>query len=333
MSTSVDSNASMTVAATAPLSEPAAPALPNPHGKRSQNNHNQNRNKRRRRGKPQPPPPEPKGCSVCKIVKENEPPKYKCPKCRATYCSVACCRKHKEICPGKQEAKCTPATTNGTSSATNTTTTTSTAQPQTPTKESTADAESSDTDYSSDGDESSLEDGWEITDEMKVALRNSTWLRTELQDGGLRDMIASVVKSERKYKSYHKKQRNNRNHRNRGPRNAQPNHPHEDLASNRQTNQNFDSFMDKLLVLADVLERQEETLDLETGQKLAAGASNRNEEELEEWLRCKWDPKLPRPALALRPRQKKAIPKFEPVDDVSSSSSSEDEDDDDDESS
>ncbi len=158
---------------------------------------------------------------------------------------------------------------------------------------------------------------------MKGALRNSTWLRSELQDGGLRDMIASVVKSERKYKSYHKKQRNHpRNHK----RNAQqPKHPHEDLASKRQTNQNFDCFMDKLLVLTDVLERQEETLDLETGQqKLANGASNRNEEELEEWLRCKWDPKLPRLALALRPRQKKAIPKFEPVEDVSSSSSSED---------
>lgn len=35
----------------------------------------------------------PPRCSVCQVA---EHPNYKCPKCRLMYCSVACCRKHKE---------------------------------------------------------------------------------------------------------------------------------------------------------------------------------------------------------------------------------------------
>ena len=35
--------------------------------------------------------------SVCCICSSSNP-KYKCPTCRAPYCSVACSKKHKEIC-------------------------------------------------------------------------------------------------------------------------------------------------------------------------------------------------------------------------------------------
>ena len=343
MSTALDNSTCVAVAAAAPLSIAIPPSpllnatpfqssnqpktkdhqIPRPRNNNNHhaNNNNQHRNKRgRKRGK-QPPPPV--GCSVCKIAKENEPPKYKCPKCRATYCSVICCRKHKEICPGKPGI-CTPATN---STSTTTTQTATTATESQPTNAAVTEL-SSDTDYSSGDDDSSLEDGWEITDDMKVALRNSTWLRTELQDGGLRDMIASVVRSERKYKSHHKRQRNHRNPRHKhGGRNnyhqqQMPKHPHEELGAKRQENQNFDVFMDKLLVLADVLERQEEPMDFESGT--AGATSGRNEEELEEWLRCKWDPRMPPPSLALKAR-KKTIPKFEPVDHGSSSSSEDEE--------
>mmetsp|Transcript_1941 Transcript_1941/g.3628 ORF Transcript_1941/g.3628 Transcript_1941/m.3628 type:complete len:304 (+) Transcript_1941:1161-2072(+) len=214
-----------------------------------------------------------------------------------------------------------------------------------------------DDDDDDDEDDSSLEDGWEITNDMMVALRNSVWLRKELQDGGLRDMIASVAKSEKKYKSYHKKQtkhrhgcrqqgpgrghgrgrgRGNRTSRFQQQQQQQPRHPHQALAEKRNENQNFNVFTDKLLVLADVLERQELTpiASIESSGVAVGGPPvlspnrdhhhSRNEEELEEWLGRKWNPGMPKPALALKPRRK-VIPKFEPID-VSSSSEDEGED-------
>eukprot|EP00531_Pseudo-nitzschia_arenysensis_P013397 CAMPEP_0116146070 /NCGR_PEP_ID=MMETSP0329-20121206/16963_1 /TAXON_ID=697910 /ORGANISM="Pseudo-nitzschia arenysensis, Strain B593" /LENGTH=186 /DNA_ID=CAMNT_0003641783 /DNA_START=148 /DNA_END=705 /DNA_ORIENTATION=+ len=184
-------------------------------------------------------------------------------------------RKHKEICPGKPQDSATNTTDKTTASTTTTSTTAETTQSQHQQQQQAADSES---EYSSGDDDSSLEEGWEMTDDMKVALRNSTWLREELQDGGLRDMIASVVKSERRHKSHFRKQKYQR-----GRRPPPPIHPHEDLTKKRRENTNFNAFTDKLLVLADVLERQDEDLD-----------NSRNEEELEEWLRRKWDPSMPR---------------------------------------
>uniref|UniRef100_A0A7S0TET9 HIT-type domain-containing protein n=1 Tax=Pseudo-nitzschia delicatissima TaxID=44447 RepID=A0A7S0TET9_9STRA len=313
MSTPIDNNSTCDGAASvtrmaAPLSSPSTlnvfPAATTNDKRRHNHNANHNtinhrNNKRRRRGK-QPPaaPPPPLGCSVCRVAKENEPPKYKCPKCRATYCSVVCCRKHKEICPGKTPEQATIAantitTERPTSSAT---------IPSAPSSQQPPDSES---DYSSGGDDSSLEDGWEITDDMKNALRNSTWLREELQDGGLKDMIKEVVKSERRQKSFYRNRKRQNNKQQRGGKQP-PMDPHENLAAKRRENQNFDAFMDKLLVLADVLERQN-----------SENSNSRNEEELEEWLRRTWDPTTPKPNLALLPKKKK-IPKFDPVD-VSSS--------------
>ena len=214
----------------------------------------------------------------------------------------------------------------------------SVAQNEIPGVPKSTDAKSSESDDTDDDDDSSLEDGWEITDDMKVALRNSTWLRSELQDGGLRDMIASVVRSKKKYRSYHRRQRRGKNQRNqhgnrrnyqRNHHPSQPRHPHEELSAKRADNKNFDVFVDKMLVLADVLERQDMPIFLENGESVSASSgrhSNRNEEELEEWLRMKWDPEMAPPALALRPRRR-TIPKFEPID-VSSSESEEEDDED-----
>lgn len=302
------------------------------HGKRSQtngNNNNSHKNKRRKRGKQHqaPPPKAPLGCSVCKVVKENDPPKYKCPKCRASYCSVACCRQHKAVCPGKESE--ISASTNSTGTIKTGTSSSACTLAQAPTLGNLDTNDDSEIDSDDDDDDSSLDDGWKITDDMKNALRNSTWLRTELQDGGLRDMIASVVRSERKSRSFHRKQEKY-GKKSRHLRKQQPRHPDEELATKRAENRNFDIFNDKLLVLADVLERKEGPKTFENGEfcsSILENQSNRNEEELEEWLRLKWNPGMAPPVLALRPR-KRAIPKFEPVD----VSSSEDEDEDKDES-
>lgn len=317
-----------------------------PNDKRSHPDHGTNRNTRnnkrqrvraRQHQQAAAAAAPPQVCSVCEV--DGAPPKYKCPKCRASYCSVACCRQHKTICPGKEDNASSKAiaTTTGVSSTTaiektktgeNHATSYTTTIPTVPNSGAVNDDSSSSDDDDDDDDDSSLEDGWEITESMKVALRNSMWLRHELRDGGLRDMIASVVKSRKTSKRYETKQRAQTyrpRHRNASVP-TKPPHPHEVLAAQKSNNQNFKVFTDKLLVLADVLERQEDPA-LET-EGLAPNHHRqhhpRNEEELEEWLRRPWDPTVPPPVLVLKPRMRKAIPKFKPVD----ISSSEDEDED-----
>jgi hypothetical protein len=322
---------------------------PNPHGSRHQNNSNNNNNKRRR-GRKQPTsvkvitPVE--GCSVCKIVQEdNGPPKYKCPKCRASYCSVVCCRQHKTVCPGKDGGQTTAATTTATMPGA--TTVAASNSNYTIVNNNTIkhgdDNDDSDSEEEEDDDDDSLEEGFKITEDMKNALRKSTWLRNELQDGGLRDMISSVVRSGKKFK---KSQNNNNNKIKKNKKKLKKKkqkqqqqqqhcpHPHDELAAKRQDNQNFDVFVDKLLVLGDVLERRQGDIIIrDVGSPGGGGFINgtdipprRNEEELEEWLKRKWvHGDLPQDlTLKPRPRKLKVIPKFEPVD--VSSSEEEDED-------
>ena len=324
---------------------------PNPHGSRHQNNSNNNNNKRRR-GRKQPTsvkvitPIE--GCSVCKSVQEDSgPPKYKCPKCRASYCSVVCCRQHKTVCPGKDGGQTTAATTTtatilgaATVAANNSNYTivnNNTIKHGNDNDDSDSEEEEEDDD---DDDDDSLEEGFKITEDMKNALRKSTWLRNELQDGGLRDMISSVVRSGKKFK----KSQNNNNNRKKNHKFSNNNrkqqqqhcpHPHDELAAKRQDNQNFDVFVDKLLVLGDVLERRQGDIIIREDGSTGGGVGGikgtdipprRNEEELEEWLKRKWVHGDPPQDLTLkpRPRKLKVIPKFEPVD--VSSSEEEDED-------
>ncbi|XP_074869646.1 zinc finger HIT domain-containing protein 3 [Carettochelys insculpta] len=40
------------------------------------------------------------GCCVCGV---GGAPRYRCPGCRARYCSVPCCKKHKEQCEPRQD--------------------------------------------------------------------------------------------------------------------------------------------------------------------------------------------------------------------------------------
>mmetsp|Transcript_14038 Transcript_14038/g.42454 ORF Transcript_14038/g.42454 Transcript_14038/m.42454 type:complete len:153 (+) Transcript_14038:77-535(+) len=46
-------------------------------------------------------PRQPRVCAVCSTASA----KYACPKCRAAYCCVACCREHKARCPGPSTAQ------------------------------------------------------------------------------------------------------------------------------------------------------------------------------------------------------------------------------------
>lgn len=308
-----------------------------PNDKRSHPDHRNTRNNKRQRVRAkqeqQAAAAPPQVCSVCEVANDDgAPPKYKCPKCRASYCSVACCRQHKTICPGKEDDSSSKAiATTGDAATTAVEKTKPGANQATSTTNipTVLDSAAVNDSASSDDedDDSSLEDGWEITESMKVALRNSMWLRHELRDGGLRDMIASVVKSRKTLKRYETEQRS-QSYR---PRHryasapTKPHHPHEVLAAQKSENRHFRVFTDKLLVLADVLERQEGPT-LETEGLTSNQHHPRNEEELEEWLRRPWDPTVPPPVLALKPRMRKVIPKFEPID----ISSSEDEDENDD---
>ena len=319
---------------------------------RFKNNNQHNTNQKRRhkgngRQPPKPAPPPVPVCSVCSIEGEKngaqetallskettpptsttpkEPPKYKCPKCRALYCSVACCRKHKLICPGKPPEAVEAAT--GTDPIQS--------------HDDNAHNDAAENYTSCESDDESLEEGWKITDEMKEALQKSSWLRKELQDGGgLRDMIAQVVRSSRAAKS---PKRNSHRHRHNHRRPAASftnttshNPAHDALLEQRNDNPNFNMFCDKLLVLAGVLERQnggatQAATSASTSESSSTQPNNapRDSQELEQWLKQKWEPDQPPPSLALKPIRKKSIPKFDPVDVSSSSESEEDEEDDD----
>jgi hypothetical protein len=132
-----------------------------------------------------------------------------------------------------------------------------------------------------DEEEDSLSDELKLTDDMKRAVEQSDWLRTQLQaDGGLRNVIRQIAES----------------------RNV------ENLQHVQQRFPNFQVFLDKLLVVAGVLERGNESHEEAM-------------EPLDEWLERDWSQDPVPPHLYLK-SLRRTIPKFEPVD---YSSSSEDE--------
>lgn len=123
---------------------------------------------------------------VCPVCQVNESPQYKCPKCLSPYCSVGCCRKHKEDCHGKK-VPLSPGE-----------------QDASPSKRSTpiADKRSSvhqegsakdiaitPPDYSAYGPEWVLSSN--ARDQLKV---NARFLKERLQDKGLRQRIAGILR-------------------------------------------------------------------------------------------------------------------------------------------
>ena len=133
-----------------------------------------------------------------------------------------------------------------------------------------------------DDDEESLEEGWKLTEEMKLALDRSDWLHQELQKGGLRELISQVVSAKNPAL----------------------------ISQLGQRYRHFRVFLDKLLVIANVLERQTE--------------DDQEEETMQEFLERDWTQnEEPAPMLALKRIPRKTLPVFEPVHGSSSSSSEE----------
>jgi hypothetical protein len=87
-------------------------------------------------------------------------------------------------------------------------------------------------------EDNNLEEGWKITDEIKTAMDGSDWLKKELQDGGLRQVIHEVSSVWDTV--------------------AHGGITHQELALEEAKRKypNFEKFINKLLVLTGILERQ-----------------------------------------------------------------------------
>ena len=221
---------------------------------------------RRNRNNKRPPPPasvaiQPK-CSVC----EAESPKYKCPKCRAKYCSIACCKKHKEVCQlpvtvaaarggderpaavhdvvtqpkSKYLSNFRPA--DGLLSETKSKATSNDCFVQTTTSANDRIIRRQNGERRPFED---LEDEWKITDAMKEAMKQSTWLREELSDLGLQQIIQQIASASKNVMG-----RNNIN--------SQETFQEGLLNQFKSENPQFKSFLDELLVLTGVLEEHGE---------------------------------------------------------------------------
>ena len=193
-------------------------------------------------------PPE----SLCSVCHQIPQPKYKCPKCRLSYCSVDCCRKHKDQCSQQPPASLIDNGVVGDASG---------------------HVRARESKYlemhmipSDVGKETKqpvvmtnayedMDEGWQITDEMISAMKESAWLREELQDVGLRHLIyqiasssVNVVKSFRGSSGVgHDKE----------PETEQE----QALFRLKENYPKFRSFVDRLLVLTGILERQGDALN------------------------------------------------------------------------
>ena len=147
--------------------------------------------------------------------------KYKCPKCRAPYCSIACFRRHKEIyCRPAVGTPPVAAAASGCSTSTSPYGNILSELRQRPARRS---AVSALDDYHDDPN-------YELGEEAKLALSRSGWLHDELRDGGLRSTIGRIVER------------------------GDPG----DIREVSRRYPRFATFADKLLVLAGVLQRGKE---------------------------------------------------------------------------
>ena len=126
-------------------------------------------------------------CSVCKEVSR---PKYKCPKCRATYCSISCCKSHKEICAANVAAV-----------VVNMKQDISSKQQENKSKyvdkvlpiEVVEEKIKRRCMIASSSTAESTENEWRLTLDMISRLQTDDWLRSEVQgDGGLRQILVEI---------------------------------------------------------------------------------------------------------------------------------------------
>ena len=118
----------------------------------------------------------------CSICSENQP-KYKCPKCRALYCSIACCKLHKEKCTGSSEnhhnkSRACIQSKYGLEEL-----------PLKAVEEKIKRRKM----LALTSSVNSGKDEWRLTPDMLNRLQSSEWLRNEVQsDGGLRQILVDI---------------------------------------------------------------------------------------------------------------------------------------------
>jgi hypothetical protein len=157
----------------------------------------------------------------------------------------------------------------------------------------------------SDDDDDSLEEGWKITQEMMDTMDKSDWLRKELKnDGGLRQIIFRIMTASDKV----------------GTTRNGCTPQEEQLDQSKNDFPPFGNFMDKLLVLAGILERQPQQQE---PQQQGGDVPEEILAPLSEWLQEHQDREELQQSLALKPIPRRTMPIFEPVDaDASSDSDS-----------
>ena len=134
-----------------------------------------------------------------------------------------------------------------------------------------------------DSDSDDEGSGWRLTREMMDRIDNSQWLRNELADGGLRQLISEIDGADETAAakgSYHK--RRNYNSRNRFADMGKPKMSPRELALEkaRRTNPNFGRFMDKLLLTAGILTTPDGGLGEDGGGTASLEALLAGEEEV-----------------------------------------------------
>jgi len=138
-------------------------------------------------------------CAVC----GKADGKYKCPKCRAPFCCVQCSKDHKNTCPALVSSddktnnnNATPTTdADGDSSAAikaNKEQSNYLHQKELKTTNQTKRKRARRNSGDESDDSRNDEPGWSLTPEMKKTVHQSPWLRKELRDGGLRQLIEQI---------------------------------------------------------------------------------------------------------------------------------------------
>ena len=233
----------------------------------------------------------PRCCTVC----TTGAPNYKCPKCRAIYCSIACCRKHKEeFCsanvPEKSEGeisrKVDPSITGssdpfgGASAAAKLPAPRSkyileadipalNEQKQQQQQQQKEARKRRRQDYDDD-----LETGWKITEDMVNAMHNSTWLREELADKGLQHLITRIASASPSVTGGGSRNNHNKKGGNATTAAAATTAQEQLLDELTSSNPQFKLFLDKLLVTTGILERQGSDANVDLSEWLRLGPQN-----------------------------------------------------------
>jgi len=210
-------------------------------------------------------------CGVC----DDGVAKYKCPKCRFPYCSVKCCKEHKESCPALKSTdgssydkmnarKCAAklSSIDGTPSQSEEISKYLSAEQLTrdPLENSVRRRRMLD----ESDEEDDLDDSWRITRDMMDRIDNSEWLRKELSDGGLRQIIAQIDMANDNMDNYE------RGRRKRPKLGTEPDPSPREIAlmKAKHTNPKFSNFVDRLLLTSEVLVEGEKTKEQEIASLL-----------------------------------------------------------------